>query len=70
MMSYISHISCPAVVVATKADKLGSAAKKKSLDLLTRELPVDTGMECMLFSSRTGFGKDRLWGILDSFTRR
>jgi GTP-binding protein len=48
------------IVVATKIDKLGAAARKPALAQITRDL----GRPVIGFSAETGAGRDELWARL------
>ena len=65
MMEYLVTLRVPAVLVLTKADKVGvQSAAKRTADLIGElGLPED---QVITFSSRTGAGRDALLGALDA----
>jgi GTP-binding protein len=61
LIDFLRHADRPFVVVATKADKVGSRLPA-SLNALRQEL----GIETLPFSAKTGLGKDELWKLMRS----
>ena len=60
LLEYLGHVGLPAVVVATKLDKLRRAAAGAALaGLQTSHCTPVVG-----FSARTGAGRDDLWRVL------
>jgi len=57
------------MVAATKEDKIGSQAARRSLGRISEELPLRGDQPLIPFSSKTGRGKDRLWSALDTCLR-
>lgn len=51
------------LVVATKIDRLGKAARRPRLDAIARQLEVPAGA-LIGFSATDGIGVDEVWGIL------
>jgi len=64
MKEWLDYYGHPVVVAATKEDKVGAQAAKRSLDHIAGELPLLEGQPLIPFSSKTGRGKDRLWSTL------
>jgi GTP-binding protein len=60
LLEYLGHVGLPAVVVATKLDKLRRAAAGAALARLQASL----GAPVVGFSARTGAGRDDLWRVL------
>lgn len=69
MKEWLDHYGHSVVVAATKEDKVGSQAARRSLDHIAGELPLLEGQPLIPFSSKTGRGKDRLWSALDARLR-
>ena len=67
MKEWLDHYGHNVALVATKADKLGSAARRRQLDTIRKELSVQEGQSLIAFSSRSGLGKDRLRATIDQF---
>ncbi|HCR05007.1 MAG TPA: YihA family ribosome biogenesis GTP-binding protein [Gemmatimonadetes bacterium] len=65
MMEYLSGVGVPALVVATKMDKLKKSERARHLVRVQRELVVDV-QQLLPFSSHTGEGRDELLIALDS----
>jgi|LSQX01.1.fsa_nt_gb GTP-binding protein len=64
MAAWLRHYSLPAVVVATKADKVTRGKRQKQRQLVARTLEV-APEEVFLFSSQTGEGRDELYRIIE-----
>ncbi len=62
LIDFLRHVDRPLVVVATKADKVGSRLQP-ALNALRQELGVE---RLMPFSAKTGLGKDELWKLMRS----
>jgi GTP-binding protein len=70
MKEWLDHYGHRVALVATKADKVGSAARRRQMDIIRRDLPVLDGQSLIAFSSSSGLGKDRLWAVIDQFLSR
>jgi GTP-binding protein len=64
MLSYLSEIGIPALVVLTKADKLKHAERERSWARALEALDVDES-QLLPFSSKTGEGREELLRALD-----
>ncbi|HHX75131.1 MAG TPA: YihA family ribosome biogenesis GTP-binding protein [Firmicutes bacterium] len=67
MYQWLVHYSLPAVIVATKADKISRGAYGKQLAQIRRELNLGPEGPVILYSSHTGQGRDRLWQIIRQY---
>ena len=65
MMEYLSEVGVPALVVATKMDKLKKSQRDRHLARVQEDLAIDT-QQLLPFSSHTGEGRDALLLALDS----
>jgi len=65
MIEYLSEVGVPALVVATKMDKLKKSQREQHLARVQEELAVDP-QQLLPFSSHTGEGRDALLLALDS----
>ena len=65
MMEYLSGVGVPALVVATKMDKLKKSQRDRHLARVQEGLAIDT-QQLLPFSSHTGEGRDALLLALDS----
>ena len=64
MAAWLRHAAFPAVVVATKADKISRGKRAKQREVVARALDLAPG-EVLLFSSQTGEGRDDLYRIIE-----
>ena len=55
----------PVILAATKTDKLSKSQAATQAGLLRRTLELDAGIPLVLFSAKTGQGRDDLWEIID-----
>lgn len=53
--------SLPLLVVATKADKLGRTKRPSHLQQITEVLDLGQACQPLLFSARTGEGREQIW---------
>jgi GTP-binding protein len=65
MYDWIKRTNLPAVVVATKSDKISRNAQFKNVSIVKKALNVRPEDQFVLFSSETGQGKDELWDIIE-----
>lgn len=64
MYDWLKHQGVPAVVVATKADKLSRSRLLQSLKVIRATLPLAEGDPLVPFSAQTGLGREELLGII------
>jgi len=64
MYDWLKHQDVPAVVVATKADKLSRSRLLQSLKVIRATLPLTEGEPVVPFSAQTGLGREELLGII------
>ena len=67
MYDFLKHYQIPCLVIATKADKIPKGKWQKHLKIAKETLNFDPEDEIVLFSSETGEGKDKIWGILNKW---
>ncbi len=60
LLAFLSHIRQPALVVATKVDRLPPSKRKPALQALAQS----AGVDALPFSAQTGEGRDALWRAL------
>jgi GTP-binding protein len=65
MMEYLAGLKVPALVVATKVDKLKWSERPKHLGRIAEELGLE-GEQLVPFSSHTGEGREELLNALDT----
>jgi GTP-binding protein len=68
MVSYLSEIALPALVVLTKVDKLKKLERERSRARALEALEVDEG-QVVEFSAKTGEGRDELLAALSELLR-
>lgn len=68
MLDFMQSAEIPFVVVATKADKLNTTERKKSLEAIS-EHPLIKGHKVIFFSSLKKEGKDELWRTVLSYSK-
>ena len=68
MLSFLSQMQIPFVVVATKADKLNATERKKSEALLKNHPDIPTDTPIIFYSSRKTEGKNELWNQIYRFS--
>ena len=61
MYDFLKHNEIPAIVIATKADKIPKGKWQKHLKVVKETLDFDPLDEIIVFSSETGLGKDEVW---------
>ena len=68
MLSFLSQMQIPFLVVATKADKLNVTERKKSEALLRNHPDIPTDTPIIFYSSLKAEGKTELWNQIYRFT--
>ncbi|WP_018394079.1 ribosome biogenesis GTP-binding protein YihA/YsxC [Bacillus sp. 37MA] len=61
MYDFLKHNEIPAIVIATKADKIPKGKWQKHLKVVKETLDFDPLDEIIIFSSETGLGKEEVW---------
>ncbi|WP_203361586.1 ribosome biogenesis GTP-binding protein YihA/YsxC [Bacillus sp. REN10] len=64
MYNFLKHYEIPAVVIATKADKIPKGKWQKHLKVIKEKLEFEPEDDIIIFSSETGQGKDEAWKVL------
>lgn len=67
MHQWLLHYNIPAVVVATKVDKLSNNQWSKQQAVIKKSLPLSKEHQLIAFSAETGRGKDELLGVINSW---
>lgn len=67
MYQFLKHYELPCIVIATKADKIPKGKWQQHLKVTRQTLGLDKEDELVLFSSETGEGKDKVWGLLAKY---
>ncbi len=66
LLAWLAHHGLPAVLVLTKADKLKGNERRRMVAAVAAELKADP----VVFSSRTGEGREVLWRIVRELARQ
>ncbi|OCA92375.1 ribosome biogenesis GTP-binding protein YihA/YsxC [Pseudobacillus wudalianchiensis] len=64
MYHFLKHYEIPAIVIATKADKIPKGKWQQHLKVVKETLDFDPEDDIVVFSSETGQGKDEAWKII------
>ena len=64
MFDWLRYYQLPAVIVATKADKLSKSAALASLKNIRRKLEAPEDIPVLAFSSENGSGREELWQLI------
>lgn len=64
LMDWLQHYRKPVILVLTKADKLSKTKQKRQALLIAETLGVDVD-DLVLFSAKSGLGKDLLWELIE-----
>jgi GTP-binding protein len=67
MYDWFKHFEIPAIVIATKADKIPKGKYEKHLKVVRQTLQMVEEDHLILFSSETGLGKDKAWSAIESY---
>jgi GTP-binding protein len=60
LLDFLAHIKKPALLVATKIDRIAASKRKPQIAALAK----DAGVPAVPFSAHTGDGRDELWRAL------
>ncbi|GAA0333762.1 ribosome biogenesis GTP-binding protein YihA/YsxC [Bacillus carboniphilus] len=67
MYGFLKHFELNCTVIATKADKVPKGKWQKHVKIVKETLDFDPSDNLIVFSSETGEGKDKAWGLLQSY---
>lgn len=67
MYDFLKHFDLPAIVVATKVDKIKRGKRPKHIKKIVHKLRVEREDAVIPFSAETGEGKEKVWSTLKSF---
>ncbi|MGN1345971.1 MAG: ribosome biogenesis GTP-binding protein YihA/YsxC [Eubacteriales bacterium] len=68
MLAYLREAGLPHLLVATKTDKLNAAERNRFLSLIADDEQT-AGLPLILYSAKTGAGRDDLWRQILSFCK-
>jgi GTP-binding protein len=64
LLDWVHHHEIPTILVLTKADKLSKTQRQKQCRSAAETLGVEAS-DFILFSAKTGLGKDDLWRLIE-----
>ncbi|MEK4178279.1 ribosome biogenesis GTP-binding protein YihA/YsxC [Aeribacillus sp. FSL K6-1121] len=67
MYEFLKYHGIPAVIVATKADKIPKGKWQKHLKVVKETLKMEKNDPLILFSAETGYGKEDAWSAIYPF---
>ena len=67
MYDFLKHYNIPAIVVATKADKIPKGKWDKHKKVVRETLEMEKGDPIILFSAETGVGVEETWTEIQKF---
>lgn len=67
MYDFLKHHDIPAIIVATKADKIKRSQIQKHIKIVRETLQIKQADSLIVFSSVTGQGKDEAWAEIEKF---
>lgn len=66
MYDYLVHFDIPAIVIATKADKIPRGRWDKHKKIVRERLQMRVDDPLVVFSSEKGIGMDEVWKLIES----
>lgn len=66
MYDYLVHFEIPAIVIATKADKIPRGRWEKHKKIVRERLQMRIDDPLVVFSSEKGIGVDEVWKLIES----
>jgi len=70
MYEYLKFLNIPVLVIATKLDKIAKNKQSSYLKRTRESFNMDPSDQIVPFSSETGEGKDKAWGILKGYLKK
>ncbi|MGX7058945.1 ribosome biogenesis GTP-binding protein YihA/YsxC [Vagococcus humatus] len=67
MYEFLKYYGMPAIVVATKADKIPKSKWNKHEGMIKKALHFDAEDDFIVFSSETKMGKDQAWQAIEPY---
>lgn len=67
MYQFLKYYDIPAIVVATKADKVARGKWNKHESIIKKALDFDNNDDFILFSSETKKGKEEAWEVIEGY---
>ncbi len=70
MYEWLKHFGISVIIIATKADKIPKGKWQKHEKAIKEKLNKDPNDPIVVFSSETGYGKDKAWSTIESYLTR
>lgn len=67
MKDFIEYYGIPYTVIATKADKIPRGKWNQHFSRTKKALNLASDQDLIVFSSETGEGKDKAWGVIQKY---
>lgn len=67
MYDFLKYYEIPAIIVATKMDKIPRGKWNKQEAMVKKSLNFQKGDDFLLFSSETKEGKEKAWSLIEEF---
>ena len=64
MVNWLKEMGYPALIAATKADKISRNQRKKREKIIKESLDIGSEMDFCFFSAKTGEGKNRVFSFM------
>ena len=65
LLHWLRAFEVKTIIVLTKADKLSKIKAKRQLDLISTQLTKEGFAKPILFSAKTGQGRQELWNAIE-----
>jgi GTP-binding protein len=66
MYEFLKYYHLPAIIVATKSDKIAKGHHQKHINIIKETLKIEAEDPLIVFSSFKGVGKDELWKEIEN----
>lgn len=70
MYDFLKYYNLPCTIVTTKYDKVNKSLREKQDEIIKKYLDPKAGDEIINFSSVTKLGKERVYEIIDSYSKK
>lgn len=70
MYEWLKHFDVPVIIIATKADKIPKGKWQKHEKAIKEKLNKDPSDPIVIFSSETGYGKEKAWSTIESYLKK
>lgn len=67
MYEFLKYYHIPTIIIGTKADKISKSKWQKHVKMAKEKLQLRPEDPFIIFSSETGYGKDKAWEAIEQF---